>query len=86
MRVCGLMKAIQLSNSRVLSLFLGSFLARQLFTALNNVILFFQYRFQILPFLIILPLLLAAAILAPLMAYRKTKRKSIVERLRETDF
>lgn len=69
----------------MISLCLGSIMAWQLFTALNNVILFFEYRFQILPFLIMLPILLAVAVAGPLAAYRRMKRKSIVERLRETE-
>lgn len=69
----------------VISFCLGSVMAWQLFTALNQVILFFEYRFQILPFLIMLPVLLAVAVAGPLAAYRRMRKKSIVERLRETE-
>ncbi|MDO4337731.1 MAG: ABC transporter permease [Eubacteriales bacterium] len=69
----------------IISFCLGSVMAWQLFTALNQVILFFEYRFQILPFLIMIPVLLAVSVAAPLAAYRKVKKKSIVERLRETE-
>lgn len=53
--------------------------------ALNHVIMFFEYRFQILPFVIILPVLLLTAVLAPALACRNVKQKSIVERLRESE-
>lgn len=69
----------------LVSLCVGSFLAWQLLSALNNVILFFEYRFQILPFLIMIPLLLAVAVTGPLAAYERLRRKSIVERLREAE-
>lgn len=69
----------------VFSLCLGSVLAWRLFTALNNVILFFEYRFSILSFVIMLPILLAVAVAGPVAAYRRMRRKSIVERLKETE-
>lgn len=69
----------------VLSFILGSLLAWKLFTALNQVILFFEFRFQILPFVIMLPVLLLVAVAGPMAAYRNMRRKSIVERLRETE-
>lgn len=46
---------------------------------------FFEYRFQVLPFLIILPMLLIVAVIGPMAAYRRIRKKSIVERLRETE-
>lgn len=69
----------------VISLCLGNVMAWQLFTALNNVILFFEYRFQILSFVIMIPILLVIAVIGPLAAYKRLSRKSIVERLRETE-
>lgn len=69
----------------VISFFLGSLLAWGVLSALNNVILFFEYRFQILPFLIMMPILLAVAALAPVIAFRRMGKKSIVERLREAE-
>lgn len=42
----------------------------------------FRYHFTLLPVLLILPFMLAAAGLVPLAFYRKMNRKSIVERLR----
>lgn len=68
-----------------LSLIFGSLMAWRLLTALNEVIKFFEYRFQILPFVIMLPVLFLAAVAGPLLAYRRLKQKSIVERLRESD-
>lgn len=69
----------------IISLCLGSLLSWKILEALNHVILFFEYRFQILPFLIIIPLLLAVAVAAPLAAFQRLKKKSIVERLREME-
>lgn len=69
----------------VISFVLGSLLAWKILAVLNNVILFFQYRFQILPFLIMIPVLLIVAVCTPLAAYKKLQKKSIVERLRETE-
>lgn len=69
----------------VISFLLGSLLAWGVLSALNNVILFFEYRFQILPFLIMMPILLAVAALAPVIAFRRMGKKSIVERLREAE-
>lgn len=63
----------------------GSVLSWAVLRALNHVILFFEYRFQILPFVIIIPVLLLAAVLTPALACRDVERKSIVERLRESE-
>lgn len=67
------------------SLILGSLLAWRLLCVFNNIIMFFGYRFQILPFLIMIPLLLFVAVIGPLAAYHRIQRKSIVERLREAE-
>ncbi|MFR0985236.1 MAG: FtsX-like permease family protein [Frisingicoccus sp.] len=69
----------------LISLILGSFLAWQILSAFNQMIEFFEYRFQTLPFLIILPMLLIVAVIGPMAAYRRIRKKSIVERLRETE-
>lgn len=71
--------------SGIISFVLGSILSRVILNALNNVILFFEYRFQILPFVIMMPLLILVATLAPLFAYNRMRKKSIVERLREAE-
>ncbi|MCM1252480.1 MAG: ABC transporter permease [Clostridium sp.] len=69
----------------IISFVLGSVLSRFILSALNDVISAFSYQFQILPFFIMLPLLLIVAALTPLFAWRKIKRQSIVERLRENE-
>ncbi len=69
--------------SGAISFVLGSILAWLVLRALNGVILFFEYRFQILPFVIVLPVLLFVAALAPAVCYRQFRKKSVVERLRE---
>lgn len=71
--------------SGIISFIAGSFLSWMILNALNDVILFFEYHFQILPFVIMIPLLVIVAILAPLFAYRNIRQKSIVERLRENE-
>ncbi|MDE6845129.1 MAG: ABC transporter permease [Lachnospiraceae bacterium] len=71
--------------SGVISFVLGSLLSWAVLTALNNVILFFAYRFQILPFVIMIPLLILVAVIAPTAAYRNLRKKSIVERLQESE-
>ena len=62
---------------------LGSLLSRIILGALNNVILFFEYRFQILPYAVMLPVLALAAVAVPAAAYGHMRKKSIVERLAE---
>ncbi len=42
----------------------------------------FRYHFTLLPVMLILPFMMAAAVFVPLAYYRKMNRKSIVERLR----
>lgn len=69
----------------IISLFLGSIMAWQLFEALNHVILFFEYQFQILPFVIMLPVLFLTAVAGPMAAFERMKKKSIVERLQDTE-
>lgn len=69
----------------VISFFLGSILAWAVMRVLNNVILFFEYRFQITPFLIMMPVLLAVSVAAPVIAFGQMEKKSIVERLREAE-
>lgn len=65
------------------SLCIGSIFSRAILHALNKVIMFFEYRFQILPFVVMVPILAAAAILTPLLSFRQLQKHSIVERLRE---
>ena len=66
-----------------ISLLLGSLFSWLTLRALNNVLLFFEYRFQIRSFLIMMPVLVLVAAVAPVICYRQLRKKSIVERLRE---
>ena len=66
-----------------ISFILGSLLSWLILRALNNVILFFEYRFRILPFVVMLPILMLVAAFTPSMAYKSLSKKSIVERLHE---
>lgn len=68
-----------------ISFVLGSLLSWKVLEALNNVFLFFEYRFQLLPFIIMIPILLLVAVLAPLLSFKQIRKKSIVERLRESE-
>ena len=69
----------------VISFIVGSLLARIILGALNNVIMFFEYQFQIMPFIMMLPVLLIVAVLVPVAAWHRLQKKSIVERLRENE-
>ncbi len=69
--------------SAVIGFIAGSLLSWLILRALNHVILFFAYQFQILPFVIMTPVFLLTAVLAPVLTYHNMKKKSIVERLRE---
>ncbi len=71
--------------SGAISLILGTGLAYLVMTALNNVILFFVYRPNFLAFLIMLPLLAVLAAVVPTVAYKRTQKESIVQRLRDTE-
>ena len=68
-----------------ISLILGTALSRIIMTALNNVILFFAYRPNFQTFVIMLPILAVLAVMTPSLAYRRMKKESIVERLRNTE-
>lgn len=69
----------------IISLCLGSLFAYAVLSALNNVIVCFEYRFQILPFLIMLPVLAVVAVITPVISFRLLQKHSIVERLREAE-
>lgn len=69
----------------VISFFIGSILARVVLSALNSIILFFEYKFQILPFIIMIPILAAVAVLTPIVSFCQLQKHSIVERLREAE-
>lgn len=71
--------------SGLVSIVLGSSLAYAILHALNQVILFFEYRYSALAFLIMLPIFAVIAVIAPAIAYKKAAKESVVERLRETE-
>ena len=53
--------------------------------ALGSVFWFFTYRFTVLPILAVFPVFLFLGAATPLLVYRSVSRRTIVERLRETD-
>lgn len=61
----------------------GSLLAYAVLHALNDVIMFFEYRFQALPFLIMIPVLTAVAVVTPVASFAQLGKESVVERLRD---
>lgn len=69
----------------IVSFLIGSLLSWKTLEALNNILFFFDYHFQIIPFFTMMPLLTLVAVLTPLSAYNSMKKKSIVERLLETE-
>ena len=69
--------------SGAVSFVLGSLLSFIILKALNSLIAFFEYRFQILPFVVMMPVLGMVAVLVPILAFRSIRKQSIVERLRE---
>lgn len=66
-----------------ISLVVGSVLSYLIVNALNHMILFFEYRFQIWSFVSMIPILMLVAVLAPVTAYQNLRKKSIVERIRQ---
>ncbi len=52
---------------------------------IENIMWFFTFRLNIMPIVILLPVFLVIGIIIPLLSYRMTNRKSIVERLREAE-
>ncbi|HIX29407.1 MAG TPA: ABC transporter permease [Candidatus Blautia stercoravium] len=71
--------------SGVISVTAGSVIAYFVVSALNNVIMCFAYRYTAVPFLIMLPMFALMAGGISLAAYRQTQKKSVVERMRETE-
>lgn len=67
----------------ILSFTLGSLLSVTAVNAFNNIVLYFNYRFTLLPFLGTIPVFLVIAFIVPLIAYGFVSKHSIVERLRE---
>ncbi len=71
--------------SGVLGVVLGSLAGYFAVSSLEQMIMFFRYRFTALPYLILLPVFLAASVLLPYFACQKLEKTSIVERLREAE-
>lgn len=71
--------------SGIISIAAGSLLSYGILRALNQVILFFEYRYNGLAFVIMLPLFALFAVIAPSAAYGRTEKESVVERLRDTE-
>lgn len=67
----------------IISLVVGCVLSYLITNALNHMILFFAYRFQIWSFVIMIPVLTLVAVFTPMKAYKNLRKKSIVERLRD---
>lgn len=70
--------------SAALSLVLSAALG-PLVGSLCSVFWFFTYQFTVLPVFMVIPLFLVLGILVPLLMYRSINRRTIVERLRETE-
>lgn len=64
---------------------LNIFTSRFLLSPIEQIYWFFEYRFTMLPILLVLPLFLVFGILVPLLSYQKASRQTIVERLRENE-
>ena len=69
----------------VISFIAGSLLSVSVIRAIGNIVVSFKYQFTIIPFAATLPAFLLIGILVPEFAYRKAKKLSVVERLREAE-
>ncbi len=67
------------------SLVLCSAAGPLLSNVLGNMFWFFTYRFTIAPVLMVTPLFVLLGVLLPLLVYRSAAKRSVVERLRETE-
>lgn len=67
------------------SVTLGSLISLSLIQGLKSLVDYFEYRFTLMPFVVLMPCFLVIGTMIPLFAYRNTKKQSIVERLRETE-
>lgn len=71
--------------SGVISIITGSLLTYGCLKALNQVLMFFQYRYTVVPYVIMLVIFFAVAVVVPILAYQKAKKTSVVERLRDAE-
>lgn len=69
----------------LVSLVLGSIISLGVVSAITREMWFCKYNFVILPLLISTPILLLFGVIIPLIAYRTANKKSVVERLRESE-
>jgi putative ABC transport system permease protein len=69
----------------IISITAGSLLSLSAVRALKNVVAYFDYQFTLLPFVVMLPGFLLIGLLVPEIAYRRAKKQSIIERLREAE-
>jgi putative ABC transport system permease protein len=67
----------------VISIMIGSLLSASVIRAFNKIVQCFEYQFSILPFVALLPVFLLVGLMVPMIAYRKSMKQSMVERLRE---
>ena len=71
--------------SAALALVLSAVLGPLAGNVCNDILWFFSYRFTVLPVVIITPIFAALGALIPLVVYRFTIKRSVVERLREAE-
>lgn len=69
----------------ILTLILSLILNPLVGKLLGKMFWFFSYHFTILPVLIVIPVFVLLGVMLPLMIYKFTAKKSIVERLREAE-
>ncbi|MDO5425510.1 MAG: FtsX-like permease family protein [Eubacteriales bacterium] len=74
---------IYLIGALLLAVLLTVFCARGLLTRVLGTAFFFEFRLTVLPSLLMLPLLLAVAYLIPRRQFRRMRRESLVERIRQ---
>lgn len=69
----------------LLSFVLGSIMSLGVVSAITREMWFCKYNFVMLPLVISAPILLLFGVIIPLIAYRTANKKSVVERLRESE-
>lgn len=69
----------------LLSCVLGSIVSLGVISAITRELWFCKYHFAILPLMISAPILLIFGVVIPLIAYKTVNKKSVVERLRESE-
>ncbi|MDO4275063.1 MAG: ABC transporter permease [Eubacteriales bacterium] len=67
-----------------ISIVLGSALSWAVLRALNQIIMFFDYRYNPWAFLIMIPIFTAVSCIVPVVGFNRASRESIVERLRDS--